>query len=96
LRMGLSITGFVTAPAFAFSGVGFPLVAMPVAARWWAQCLPFTHYMRVQVDQWVMGAPWRLSLLTPMVMLVISAGLLIWMAGGLVRTLRQPESWGQR
>ena len=36
LRTALSGTGFITAPAFAFGGVGFPLVAMPAAARAWA------------------------------------------------------------
>ena len=38
LRMALSATGLITAPAFAFSGVGFPLASMPAGAR--ASTLP--------------------------------------------------------
>ena len=33
LRMALSGVGFCSAPAFAFSGVAFPLLAMPASAR---------------------------------------------------------------
>ena len=32
--------GFITAPAFAFSGLAFPLMAMPAGARQWAEALP--------------------------------------------------------
>ncbi|WLD59132.1 ABC transporter permease [Salinispirillum sp. LH 10-3-1] len=46
-RMALSITGFYAAPAFAFAGHAFPLVAMPPLAQWWAEALPLTHWLRV-------------------------------------------------
>lgn len=92
----LSATGFITAPAFAFSGVGFPLRSMPVLARGWAEMLPYTHYIRLQMEQLQMGAPLRYSSLslaglwlTTVVLGALSAQLL-------VRAARQPERWGGR
>lgn len=96
LRTALSATGFITAPAFAFSGVGFPLQSMPVLARGWAELLPYTHYIRLQMEQLQMAAPLRYS--SP-----IMAGL--WLATGvlgglsallLVRAAQQPTRWGGR
>lgn len=96
LRTALSATGFITAPAFAFSGVGFPLVAMPWGAQLWAQALPFTHYIRVQMEQLQMGAPVEYSLRTPLVMLLACAALLLVSAVVLARAAAQPATWGKR
>lgn len=96
LRTALSATGFFTAPAFAFSGVGFPLIAMPVGARLWAWLLPYTHYMRVQMEQLQMGAPVRESLRTPTLMAAISAALLLACVPLLRNALKDPSSWGKR
>jgi len=57
LRTALSGAGFFAAPAFAFSGVAFPLSGMPASARAWAEAMPFTHYIRLQIEQLQMGAP---------------------------------------
>lgn len=62
LRMALSVTGFYTAPAFSYSGLIFPLYVMPVGAQLWASLLPFTHYLKVQQEQLLMGASTRHSL----------------------------------
>ncbi|HVR52142.1 MAG TPA: ABC transporter permease [Pseudorhodoferax sp.] len=96
LRTALSATGIVTAPAFAFGGIAFPLLAMPAAARAWAMALPFTHYARVQVEQLQMGAPLSLSLATPLWMLLATAVLLAASALLLRRAAAQPDSWGKR
>lgn len=96
LRTALSATGIVTAPAFAFGGIAFPLLAMPPAAQAWAMALPFTHYARVQVEQLQMGAPLALSLATPLWMLLATAVLLAASALLLRRVAAQPESWGKR
>lgn len=96
LRLALSATGFITAPAFAFAGMGFPLLAMPPLARAWALSLPYTHYVRLQTEQLHMGAPLAHSLPTPLWQLgatVLLLGLSAWL---LARLARQPERWGQR
>ena len=56
-RQGLSFTGFISAPSFAFSGVTFPFLAMSPAAQRWANALPLTHYLNLQTTQLQMGAP---------------------------------------
>jgi ABC-2 type transport system permease protein len=96
LRTALSATGFITAPAFAFGGVGFPLVAMPVLAQLWASLLPYTHYIRVQMEQLQMGAPVAYSAATPLWMVVGTMVLLAVSATLLMRAAVAPDTWGGR
>ena len=96
LRTALSATGFITAPAFAFGGVGFPILAMPWGAQLWARALPFTHYIRVQMEQLQMGAPLAVSLATPLWMLLASAVLLLASTLALRAAADQPATWGKR
>ncbi|MGQ0710380.1 MAG: ABC transporter permease [Rhodoferax sp.] len=96
LRTALSATGFITAPAFAFSGVGFPVVAMPTLAQWWAQALPYTHYVRVQVLQWQMGAPAAYAWPIPAGMALLAVLLLLASARALQTLADQPQRWGKR
>ncbi|MBT3066903.1 ABC transporter permease [Rhodoferax sp. U11-2br] len=96
LRTALSATGFITAPAFAFSGVGFPLQSMPVLARGWAELLPYTHYIRLQMEQLQMGAPLRYSSLSLVGLWLATAVLGALSARLLVQATRQPARWGGR
>ncbi|MCW2313025.1 ABC transporter permease [Rhodoferax antarcticus] len=96
LRMALSATGFITAPAFAFGGVGFPLQSMPVLARGWAELLPYTHYVRLQMEQLQMAAPWSNSALALMVIALAAILLIVLCVPLLMRTAKQPASWGGR
>lgn len=96
LRTALSATGFITAPAFAFGGVGFPIQSMPWGAQIWAQALPFTHYIRVQMEQLQMGAPLVVSLATPLWMALATWGVLLASAALLRRVLGEPATWGKR
>ncbi len=96
LRTALSVTGFITAPAFAFGGVGFPLQSMPVLARLWAQLLPYTHYVRLQMEQLQMAAPWQNSALALVVLMLVAIMLLILCVPLLMRVAAQPTSWGGR
>ncbi len=96
LRTALSGAGFFAAPAFAFSGVAFPLAGMPASARAWAEAMPFTHYIRLQIEQLQMGAPLATSVST-MVALLLATGVL-WLLGAAALTLahKRPETWGGR
>ena len=96
LRTALSATGFITAPAFAFGGMGFPLLSMPALARAWALALPYTHYARVQTEQLLMGAPVAESLGPSAGMALAAALLLAVSAALLARTATQPATWGAR
>lgn len=96
LRTALSGTGLLSAPAFAFSGVGFPLLAMSGSARGWALSMPYTHYARLQIEQWQMGAPVAQTLPVVCGLLLATLVLLILATLGLNRGLQRPDKWGGR
>lgn len=96
LRTALSGTGLLSAPAFAFSGVGFPLLAMTSSARGWALAMPYTHYARLQMEQWQMGAPVAQTLPVVSGLLLAALMLLALASAGLLRGLRRPDKWGGR
>lgn len=96
LRTALSGAGFFSAPAFAFSGVGFPLSAMSGGARTWALAMPFTHYIALQIGQLQMGAPRATS--GPTLAALAGAALLLGALSALLlqRASQQPTTWGGR
>jgi ABC-2 type transport system permease protein len=96
LRTALSTTGFITAPAFAFGGVGFPLQSMPVLARGWAELLPYTHYIRLQMEQLQMAAPLSYSALTLVSIALAAIVFGVLCAPLLNRCVGQPDTWGGR
>ncbi|WP_298211225.1 ABC transporter permease [Acidovorax sp.] len=96
LRTALSGAGFFAAPAFAFSGVAFPLAGMPGSARAWAEAMPFTHYIRLQIEQLQMGAPLSASVSTMAGLLIATAVLWLVAAVGLRLAARRPDTWGGR
>lgn len=96
LRTALSGTGFFAAPAFAFSGVAFPLAGMPASARAWAEAMPYTHYIRLQIEQLQMGAPLRSSASTVVALMAATAVLLAICTLALQLARNKPESWGGR
>jgi len=96
LRTALSGAGLLSAPAFAFSGVGFPLLAMPASARGWAVSMPYTHYARLQIEQFQMGAPVVQSLPIVCSLALATLVLLLLATAGLARGLRRPDKWGGR
>ncbi len=96
LRIGLSITGFISAPAYAFAGITFPLVAMSDNAQRWANILPLTPYLKVQVAQLQMLAP-------PALAMPYIYGFIIGVAGCMLvtvflcqRAFTNPLKWGVR
>lgn len=96
LRMGLSSTAFVSAPAFAFSGVTFPLVAMSEGAQRWANALPLTHYLKIHITQLQMNAPASVALPTLFGLIIAVIVLLIINALLCLRAFKNPERWGAR
>ncbi len=94
LRMGLSVAGVVASPAFTYAGAGYPLLAMPAAAQVWAMALPLTHLLRLQAEQWGMGAP-AVYALGDLAVLAAMA-LLPWLiVPALLRRCNTPAAWGR-
>lgn len=95
LRSALSACAFITAPAFAFSGQGFPTLSMPAAARLWAEALPLTHFLGLVNNTWLAGAPLRYGLGALAALACFSAVLGVAGYLRLAARMRQPDSWGK-
>lgn len=87
------MTGFITAPAFAFAGVGFLTFAMPIGARIQAN-LTLTHYLKPQINQ-LQNAPfwWAIPSLLGFTTAVVI--LLLLSSALTLRVFKQPERWGR-
>ncbi|PJJ17047.1 ABC-2 type transport system permease protein [Janthinobacterium sp. 67] len=95
LRLALSGAAFITAPAFAFAGQAFPLMAMPAPARAWAQALPLTHYLQLQTKYWLAGAPWRYGVQEMLILAGIAIGCGAVGVFLLARRANAPAAWGR-
>lgn len=69
---------------------------MPASARAWAEAMPFTHYIRLQIEQLQMGAPLSTSVSTMGGLLATTGVLWLVAAVGLHLAARQPATWGNR
>lgn len=94
-RFALSVAGFYSAPAFAFSGQAFPLVAMPISAQYWASILPLTHWLKIYNSLWLAQAPLA-SVQTPLMILVLMCLCAVPAFFLLQRYAFQATSWGHR
>jgi ABC-2 type transport system permease protein len=94
MRMASSTAGVIGGPAFAFSGITFPLIAMPAAVQVYAQLLPLTHFLQLQNHLLFSG----IGHIAVVKQLVILWGMtLFWMLLGLpllCKRLRSPHFHG--
>ena len=58
--------------------------------------MPFTHYIRLQIEQLQMGAPLTTSVSTMAGLLIASAALWLIASVGLRLAARRPDTWGGR
>lgn len=96
LRMGLSATGFISVPSYAFAGVTYPYIAITDSAKYWADALPLTHYLQLHIAQLQMQAPVAVSLPIVYGLLLATIIALILMVVLTKRALAHPERWGAR
>lgn len=96
LRAGLSATGFISAPSYAFAGVTFPYIAISEGAQHWSDVLPLTHYLKLHIAQLQMHSPTAISL--PIVYGLALATMIAMLFTALLtkRALKHPERWGAR
>ncbi|HNX49704.1 MAG TPA: ABC transporter permease [Thermoanaerobaculaceae bacterium] len=95
LRFATSAAGLLASPAFAFSGVTFPVSAMPAVAQAWGALIPLTHYLRLLVDQAVRGATPAASAVP---LAALAAFAVVLPAASLLRlgrVARDARFWGQ-
>lgn len=96
LRAGLSAAGFISAPSYAFAGVTFPYIAIKDSAKYWADALPLTHYLKLHIAQLQMQAPVAISL--PILYGLMLATIIAISITTLLTqyALAHPERWGAR
>ncbi len=94
-RRGLSLVAFYAGAAFAFSGQGFPLLAMPALPRLWAALVPLTHYLQLHNRHWLAGAPLSYAagdLAALAAFVAVGGGIGGWL---LARRADDPSAWGR-
>lgn len=94
LRVATSVASVLVSPAFAYSGMTFPLLAMPAFASFWATLLPLHHGLSVQTQQVLMAAPAAESL-GHLLILMLFALLPLPIAARLRRACVEPSFWGR-
>ena len=62
LRLALSLASAYSMMGITFSGLTFPLEAMPEVARWFAAIFPFTWWEKLFISQSLRGAPLKEAL----------------------------------
>lgn len=96
LRVGLSATAMITAPSFAFSGVTFPVSAMPHGAQVLSSLLPLTHYLDTQIALLIQRVPSN-SVAFNTIGFIVATFTLMFLATRLsTKALNRPERWGAR
>ncbi len=94
LRLATSLASFYSGPAFAFSGMTFPMIGMPPAGKIWGALLPLTHYLRLLVEQGIRGGPSSVACGATAALLafVVIGGLSVLRLG---RIAGNPAYWGR-
>lgn len=95
LRLATSAAAFYSAPAFAFTGVTFPLMAMPFLGRVWGGMLPLTYYLQLLVGQAIRGTPARNALPECLILLAFVVVLPLISLHRMERVVRQSRYWGR-
>lgn len=95
LRFSISIAAFYSGTAFAFSGVTFPTLSMPLIGQFWGYALPLTSYLKIVVDQTMRGAPVQQSLpfLGALILFVVLPP--IFFLSRMKKVMQQPHYWGR-
>jgi len=72
----LSLVGLSIGASLAFSSATFPTLEAPLFTRVWSAMLPLTAYVKLQMQQLLMGSPWQASLrpLATLALIALVAG----------------------
>lgn len=96
LRAATSAAAVYGAPAFAFSGVTFPILAMPLAAKLWGGILPLTYYLRLLIGQALRGASPEAALPDGLALLAFATLLPLASLPRMGQVMRESRFWGRR
>jgi len=94
LRLAIGLAAIYSAPAFAFTGITFPVLGMPLFAKTWSTLLPLTWYLKFLVSYGFHGAPLGMALPSLGMLLVFAIGCPLVSMPFLAHRLRTPALWG--
>ncbi len=95
LRMANTMAGFYCGPAFAFAGITFPVIALPLPAQCWSNILPLKHFICILMQQAMQGAPAQVSsapLFALMAFAFLPPALFV---PRMARYMRDASTWGR-
>ncbi len=95
LRFATSVAAFLASPAFAYAGITFPTMGMPLFARFWGALLPLSHYLKLLVDQSMRGAPPSASAPSLLALLLFAVSAPLLAAPRLRHVLHESRYWGR-
>lgn len=95
LRLATSAAAFYSAPAFAFTGVTFPMMAMPFLGQLWGGILPLTYYLHLLVGQAIRGMPARGAIPECLILLAFVMILPLVSLPRMGRVMRESRYWGR-
>lgn len=81
MATSLSAVSLFVGTSLAFSGATFPVIEAPLFTRVWSTLLPLTAYLKLQMQQLLVGSPWPLSLKplsTLLLILLVAGGIGYW------------------
>lgn len=96
LRISLSSAAIYAAPAFAFAGITFPVMAMPLSGKIWGALLPLSYYLIILLDQGMRGTPVAVSLPPLAAMCGFVVVIPILAVPRLGRLMKDEQQWGKR
>ena len=67
--IAMDVAFVYNSPAFVFSGFTFPIIAMPAFNSWYANLIPYTHFLKAYIKGMEMSSPF--SFLIPQVIALL-------------------------
>jgi len=96
MSISLALVNVYAGASIAFSGGVFPTIGAPLATRIWSAILPYTTYLRLQIQQMYMASPMNTSLIQIFI-LILFVAVPLWPAFLLLDSAaRKPRAWGHR
>ena len=62
VRLSLSLGAAYSSLAFSFAGLTFPTIAMSQGMQWFSKIFPYTHYLKIYINEAMKGLDLRYSL----------------------------------
>ena len=86
LEKSFGVIAIYGGSSLSFAGVTLPVNNAPLFTRFWSNLLPYTPYVKLQTEQWVIGSDISVSA-SPLFILFISALVYFGIAQGLLRKI---------